>query len=217
VEEVFRRWGVIWEVTVGRQVLRTTAEHPFWVRGKGWTAAKELQLGDELRSHDGRWLAVEAVQNTGREEVVYNCRVAEYHTYFVGDAAWGFSVWAHNNYGITSKSYASSEQGLRLRKEAMGLRGRLRGDTTYRNIATAEVTINGRTTTVKFANTPGGLHSEEKLVVWYLAMRNQGKSVTVHAVYTDRIPCPTCNSLLTNTFGSDLTVFYAQGPGPFRP
>ncbi|MEM4725185.1 MAG: hypothetical protein QXP01_09255 [Candidatus Hadarchaeum sp.] len=39
---------------------------------------------------------MEAVRDTGREEVVYNCRVAEYHTYFVGDAAWGFSVWAHN-------------------------------------------------------------------------------------------------------------------------
>jgi hypothetical protein len=30
---------------------------------------------------------------------VYNCRVAEYHTYFVGDEGWGFSVWAHNSYG----------------------------------------------------------------------------------------------------------------------
>jgi hypothetical protein len=25
-------------------------------------------------------------------------RVAEYHTYFVGDAEWGWSVWAHNSY-----------------------------------------------------------------------------------------------------------------------
>ena len=59
--------------------------------------AKELQAGDELRSHDGRWLAVEGARDTGREEAVYNCRVAEYHTYFVGDAAWGWSVWAHNS------------------------------------------------------------------------------------------------------------------------
>ncbi len=97
VEEVFRRWGVIWEVTVAGRVLRTTAEHPFWVRGKGWTAAKDLRAGDELRSHDRQWLAVEGVRDTGREEAVYNCRVAEYHTYFVGDAAWGWSVWAHNS------------------------------------------------------------------------------------------------------------------------
>jgi hypothetical protein len=36
--------------------------------------------------------------DTSREEAVYNCRVAEYHTYFVGDASWGFSLWAHNSY-----------------------------------------------------------------------------------------------------------------------
>jgi len=28
---------------------------------------------------------------------VYNCREAEYHTYFVGDQKWGFSVWSHNS------------------------------------------------------------------------------------------------------------------------
>ncbi|MDW8244738.1 MAG: hypothetical protein RMJ88_16140 [Thermogemmata sp.] len=49
-----------------------------------------------MRSHDGQWLAVEDVRDTGREEAVYNCRVAEYHTDFVGDEAWGWSVWAHN-------------------------------------------------------------------------------------------------------------------------
>jgi len=58
-----------------------------------------LRVGDALRSHDGQWLAVEGVRDTGREEVVYNGRVAEYHTYFVGDEGWGFSVWAHNSCG----------------------------------------------------------------------------------------------------------------------
>jgi len=46
--------------------------------------------------------AVEGVRNTGREEVVYNGRVAEYHTYFVGDDEWGFSLWAHNSYAPNS-------------------------------------------------------------------------------------------------------------------
>jgi hypothetical protein len=31
---------------------------------------------------------------------VYNLRVAEDHTYFVGEAAWGFSVWVHNAYDV---------------------------------------------------------------------------------------------------------------------
>jgi len=105
VEEVFRRWGVIWEVVVSGQVLRTTAEHPFWARGRGWVAARELRVGDELRSHDGQWVAVEGVRDTGREEVVYNCRVAEYHTYFVGDESWPFSVWAHNAYAPAGRHH----------------------------------------------------------------------------------------------------------------
>ena len=133
---------------------------------------------------------------------------------FPGWGRLGLLGLAHNTY-IEPKSYASTEQGLRLRSDAMALRGRLRGDTTYRNVATAEVTINGRTTTVKFANTKAQIHSEEKLVAWYQAMRDNGKSVTVNAVYTDRNPCRVCDSLMANTFGSDLTVYRAQGSGSF--
>ena len=60
-------------------------------------AAWELVAGDRLSSHDGRWLAVEEVFDTGEYATVYNLRVSEYHTYFVGTPAWGFSVWAHNS------------------------------------------------------------------------------------------------------------------------
>lgn len=34
--------------------------------------------------------------DTGCWETVYNFRVADWHTYFVGCDEWGFSVWAHN-------------------------------------------------------------------------------------------------------------------------
>jgi hypothetical protein len=77
-------------------VIRTSDEHPFWVRGKGWTEAVALEVGDELSSHDGRWLAVEAVERGEVYQRLYNMRVADYHTYFVGCPEWGFSVWAHN-------------------------------------------------------------------------------------------------------------------------
>jgi hypothetical protein len=55
-----------------------------------------LQVGDLLRSHDGQWLPVQAVTDSGEVTTVYNLRVAEYHTYFVGSRDWGFSVWSHN-------------------------------------------------------------------------------------------------------------------------
>ena len=43
-------------------------------------------------------MAVAEVFDTGTYEPVYNLRVAEYHTYFVGADGWGFAVWAHNLY-----------------------------------------------------------------------------------------------------------------------
>src|SRR5262249_18609749 len=55
-----------------------------------------LQPGDLLSSDDGQWVSVEEVYDTGTWEQVYNVRVADHHTYFVGSLAWGFSVWAHN-------------------------------------------------------------------------------------------------------------------------
>jgi intein/homing endonuclease len=103
VEAVFVRTGRILHVHTGGQVLRTTREHPFYVRGKGWVAGGELQVGDLLSSHDGRWVPVEDLLDTGEYETVYNLRVAEFHTYFVGSRDWGFSIWAHNECNLDVK------------------------------------------------------------------------------------------------------------------
>lgn len=96
VDEVFANFARVVHLHVCGEVLRCTAEHPFWVRDKGWTPAHELRPGDELSGHDGRFVLVEEVYDTGEFEPVYNLRVAHFHTYFVGCAEWGFSVWAHN-------------------------------------------------------------------------------------------------------------------------
>jgi RHS repeat-associated protein len=99
VEEVFVRWGRIWHLHVGGRVLRTTGEHPFFAaRAWAFVPARQLRTGDGLLTPDGRWVTVEKVYDTGKYETVYNLRVADYHTYFVGSAEWGFSVWAHNAY-----------------------------------------------------------------------------------------------------------------------
>jgi Pretoxin HINT domain len=98
VEEVFVRTGRIWHLHVCGRVIRTTGEHPFWVKGKGWVAVRALTVGDLLSSEDGEWVAVEDVFDTGDYETVYNLRVSQYHTYFIGAVDWGFSVWAHNTY-----------------------------------------------------------------------------------------------------------------------
>jgi hypothetical protein len=96
VLHVLQSHDSILEVHVGGRVIQSTHEHPFWVRGKGWTAANKLQAGDELSSHDGQWIVVDAVVDNGEAADVYNIAVSDYHTYFVGGEDWGFSVWAHN-------------------------------------------------------------------------------------------------------------------------
>src|SRR5882724_13028556 len=64
--------------------IRTTAEHPFFTQSGGWRAACQLEAGELLSSHDGRSVAVEEVYDTGQYQTVYNLRVQDYHTYFVG-------------------------------------------------------------------------------------------------------------------------------------
>lgn len=95
IEEVFVTESLVWELRIGGQVIRTTAEHPFY-RDGAWVNANELRVGDKLLCENGFRQVVEGVRDTGRWERVYNFRIADHHTYFVGATEWGFSVWAHN-------------------------------------------------------------------------------------------------------------------------
>jgi hypothetical protein len=79
------------------QVIRTTGVHPFYRHGTGWTRAIDLKSGDWLLTASDRWVMVEEVYDTGEVRAVYNLRVADLHTYFVGDDGWGWNVWAHNS------------------------------------------------------------------------------------------------------------------------
>jgi serpin B len=97
VEKVHHGHAEILELHVGGQVVRTTASHPFFVRGRGWTPAGELIEGDHLSLASGDWRRVGKVVVTQESEPVFNLRVADYHTYFVGGKEWGFALWVHNS------------------------------------------------------------------------------------------------------------------------
>ncbi len=96
VEATFENYLPLLDLYVNGRTIRTTAEHPFWVRDGGWVAAHQLEAGDELRTHDGGWLKVGGLEGPKPSAPVYNMCVAEYHTYFIGDQIWGFAIWAHN-------------------------------------------------------------------------------------------------------------------------
>jgi hypothetical protein len=102
VERKFERTGCILHLHLSQgRLIRTTPEHPFYEQTKGWVAAGALAVGDNIRT-DGGWVTVEDLLDTGEYETVYNLRVADYHTYFVGEVEWGFAVWAHNAYTFLS-------------------------------------------------------------------------------------------------------------------
>ena len=76
--------------------INTTDNHPFYVEGKGWVPAIELETGDKLRTADGEIETVSKVEVEYLDEAVliYNLEVEGDHTYFVSDE----SVLVHNTY-----------------------------------------------------------------------------------------------------------------------
>jgi hypothetical protein len=97
LEEGFVRVSPVLNLQVGGQLLRTTGEYPFWVVIRGrWLPARELKVGDQLRTRCGSLVPVEGLEDSGQVETVYNWRIADYHTYYVSATEDGASVWAHN-------------------------------------------------------------------------------------------------------------------------
>ncbi|WP_135555998.1 polymorphic toxin-type HINT domain-containing protein [Paenibacillus cymbidii] len=102
---------IIYEMTVGDQVIETTDNHPFWVESEGWVLAADLQVGDKLQQSNGNTLTIDSIKNVKHEEKVkvYNFTVADFHTYFVSD----LGIWVHNTGCITSGSYDGLAQNAK--------------------------------------------------------------------------------------------------------
>lgn len=82
----------IFTIKIGDTLIDTTGNHPFWVKGKGWVPAEELQPGDQLETEDGKLLAVDALTVNYEATKVYNFTVSDFHTYYVSD----LSILTHN-------------------------------------------------------------------------------------------------------------------------
>jgi hypothetical protein len=71
--------------------IGVTADHPFWVQGKGWTVVRDLRPGDELWVVEEGQVTVKEVTLDEYTSPVYNLEVEDFHTYFVGSG-----IWVHN-------------------------------------------------------------------------------------------------------------------------
>ena len=73
-------------VQVNGETITCTTEHPFYVQGKGWIAAKDLKIGDKLELQNGEDAFVDTIRREKLAEPiqVFNFEVEDFHTYYVG-------------------------------------------------------------------------------------------------------------------------------------
>ncbi|MET9791336.1 polymorphic toxin-type HINT domain-containing protein [Streptomyces canus] len=105
-------------VDIGTETLRATTEHPFWVRGKGWTGAEALRPGDRLTTLDGKGARVESVTKKRGPVQVFNFEVEGDHTYFVGTS----KVLVHNACRIWPNNMAVTLEQELAAAERLGIR-----------------------------------------------------------------------------------------------
>lgn len=117
VKKIFvREKDSLIRLTINGEVIETTDEHPFYVEGRGFTAAKELKAGDEVRLEDGTTDRIESseTKQLGHPVKVYNFEVEDYHTYYVSEQ----KVLVHNTCNVkisnVSKQNISKSTSKRL-------------------------------------------------------------------------------------------------------
>ena len=86
IQTFIRKTDEIIEVFEDNTFVETTAEHPFYVKDKGWICAKDLNKGDILLSLNDKEIVITKIKIKKLLEpvTVYNFEVEDNHTYFVG-------------------------------------------------------------------------------------------------------------------------------------
>ena len=96
LETYIRETEKLVHLIVGGREIISTYDHPFYVNGQGFVTAVNLCIGSELLDAEGKILRVEGIYREelqdGDTRTVYNFRVEDFHTYFVGEN----EVLAHN-------------------------------------------------------------------------------------------------------------------------
>jgi hypothetical protein len=110
VKQVFvREVDTLYHVKINGTTITNTDEHPYWVVGKGWVEAKDLEKDDQVVLASGEKAAVESVtkEKLDTPVKVYNFEVADWHTYFVAE----LGVLVHNDCAAKGKGEYSKVGG----------------------------------------------------------------------------------------------------------
>ena len=120
-------------IDVAGEHIETTQGHPFYIVGKGWVKAGELEKGQKLKLYDGREVEIESVNTKGSGPVItYNFEVKDNHTYYVTES----DVLVHNKCGRADR--------LKPDQNAVGAHSTFRRDATGRITHYAEWTPNAK-------------------------------------------------------------------------
>ena len=99
-------------ITVNGEEIISTYDHPYYVNKKGFVSAELLWIGAELVDKDGNVFQVEQIYRENLEETskkVYNFKVDDYHTYFVGRTM----ILVHNaKYDVGKYNEMPNEPGM---------------------------------------------------------------------------------------------------------
>ena len=87
LETYVRETTELVHLTINGELIKTTHDHPFYVKDVGFVSAGELYIGDKLLDSNGNTLLVEdrKVENLDEPVKVYNFQVEDFHTYHVGE------------------------------------------------------------------------------------------------------------------------------------
>ncbi|OJJ20568.1 hypothetical protein BKI52_19130 [marine bacterium AO1-C] len=99
---------------LSNQIIKTTAEHPFYLEGK-WVKAGDLNRGDSLYLFHSRKIALDSFARVDTTLQVYNFSVAENHNYYAGKA--GVLVHNASGYGNLDFKNLSGLPHLKVRKK----------------------------------------------------------------------------------------------------
>ena len=95
LETYIRETSSLIHITVNGEEIISTYDHPYYVNKKGFVSAELLWIGAELVDKNGKVFQVEQIYREkldDESEKVYNFKVEECHTYFVGSLA----ILVHN-------------------------------------------------------------------------------------------------------------------------
>jgi hypothetical protein len=94
LETYVRETTELVHVTVNGELIKTTFDHPFYVKDNGFVNAGELRVGSEVINANDETYSIEhiSLEIVDKPVTVYNFQVDDFHTYHVGD----LGVLVHN-------------------------------------------------------------------------------------------------------------------------